>query len=169
MSKPIKELITNQLRGEYQGVQEACVVELSGMKVEEQEALRGSLREKSARVEVVKNSLARRAFDDTVLEPLGKSLTGPCALVTSTESLVEVAKTLVAAAKEFANLKLKQAMFAGDPALLTVEELSKMRTLNDILGDLTGLVSSPGRSIAGCMQSPQGKIAGCLKAIVEKG
>ena len=76
MGKPVKDLITIELRKRFEGVEDACVVDISGMSVFEQEALRTALREKSARLRVIKNSMARRAWKDTVLEPLGLSLTG---------------------------------------------------------------------------------------------
>jgi ribosomal protein L10 len=131
--------------------------------------VRGQLRAKSARVEIVKNRLARHAFKSHPLEPLGKALSGPCALVTSKESLIDIARLLVNAAKEIKQLKLKKAIFDGDPNLMTVEELSKMRGRLEILGELAMLIASPGRAIAGCLRSPQAKIAGCLKKIAEKG
>lgn len=168
MSKAIKEMLAAELRGRYSDVGNACVVELSGMDVVSQESLRISLREKNARLHVIKNSAARRAFAGTTLEPLGESLSGPCALVTSSESMVDVAKVLVEVAKKFESLKLKQAMLEGDPELLTVNQLALMKGWDELMGEIAMLVSSPGRAIAGCLQSPQGKIAGCLKAIIEK-
>lgn len=168
MSRPIKEMIAAELRQRYDGVNGACVIELTGMGVEAQQQLRRRLAEKSARIEVVKNSLARMAFRDTPLEPLGASLVGPCALVVSAESLIDTAKMLINAAKDFAALKLKQAMIEGDPNLVTVVELSRMKGRRELLGDVAMLLLSPARSIAGCMRSPQSKIAGCLKAIVDK-
>ena len=107
MSKPVKAMVTAELEQRYAGMESACVVDLTGLTVQAQEALRTALRDKSGRLEVVKNSLARQAFRDTVLEPLGKSLEGPCALVTSSESMIEIAKILVEAAKEYSELKLK--------------------------------------------------------------
>jgi len=141
---------------------------MTGLSVQEQEQLRGSVRVKHGRVQVVKNSLARRAWAGGPLEPLGVSLGGPCAIVIGTESIIDVAKTLVEAAKEFSALTLKQAMFEGDPDLVSVEQLAKMKGRRELLSDISMLVSSPGRSIAGCLSSPQSKIAGCLKAIVDK-
>ena len=168
MSKAVKALMTDQLRERYAGLNSACVVELTGLDVQAQEKLRRNLRAKSARLEVVKNSLARRAFEGGPLDPLGAALVGPCAVVTAPGSLIDVAKLLVAAAKDFKKLKLKQGVLDGDPALLSVEAISKMRGRNEILGELAMLVSSPGRAIAGCLQSPQAKIAGCLKAMIDK-
>lgn len=168
MSKPVKGMITSELRERYSGVESACVVELVGMDVHSQERLRHTLREKSARLEVVKNSLARRAFKDTPLEPLGNVLEGPCALITSSTSLIEIAKLLVDASKDFAKLKLKLALLDGDPALLSIADLSKMRGRMELLAEVAMLIASPGRSIAGCIGSPQAKIAGCLKTLADR-
>jgi large subunit ribosomal protein L10 len=168
MSKPVKAMVTAELKERYTGVESACVVDLSGMPVESQEALRAALRKKSARLEVVKNSLARSAFQSSPLAPLGEALSGPCALVTAAEPMIEVAKVLVESAKDFPALTLKQAIVDGDPGLLTVEEVSKMKGRRELLGELLMLVGSPGRALAGCLASPQGKIAGCLEAMVEK-
>ncbi len=168
MSKAVKKLVADDLRERYGGMRSACVVELTGLNVKAQESLRGMLREKSARLEVIKNSLARRAFEDGPLAPLGEALEGPCALVTSPESLIDIAKILVGAAREFTELKLKQAIFDGDPSLISVETLAKMKGRTELLGELMMLISSPGRAIAGCIGSPQAKIAGCLKALADK-
>jgi large subunit ribosomal protein L10 len=168
MSKIIKAMVSDELRSRFSGFSSACVVDMTGMNVQEQQELRGRLLEKSARVEVVKNSLARRALKDGPLEPLGSVLAGPCALITAKESLIDVAKLLVEAAKEFEALKLKEAIFDGDSDLLSIQELSKMKSQQDLIGEIAMLLSSPGRSLAGCLGSPQAKIAGCLKAMIEK-
>ncbi len=168
MSKPIKAMISKELNERYAGIDSACVVELTGLDVKAQEKLRATLRSKSAQLHVVKNSLARVAFKDGPLAPLGDSLVGPCALITSSASLVDIAKALMEAAKEFKNLKFKKAIVEGDPNLLTIEELSRMRGKRELLGEVAMLIASPGRAIAGCIQSPQSKIAGCLKALADK-
>jgi len=168
MSKAVKDMITAELRGRYEGVTSACVVDITGMNVLAQEKLRKTLRGKSARLEVIKNSLARQAFRDGALAPLGDRLVGPCALVTSSESTIEVAKALLEAAKEFTTLRLKEAIFDGDARTISIEALSRMRGRREILAEVAMLIGSPGRAIAACLQSPQAKIAGCLKAIADR-
>jgi large subunit ribosomal protein L10 len=168
MSKPVKALVTEELKAKYAGVSSALVVDMTGMDVLMQEKFRKSLRTKSARVEVIKNSLARRAFAGGPLEPLGKAMEGPCALVVSKDSLVDVAKLLMDSAKEFAKLKFKKAIFDGDPSLMTIEELSKVKGKRELIGEVLMLISSPGRTIAGCLRSPGGKIAGCVKTMADK-
>jgi large subunit ribosomal protein L10 len=167
MSKPLKQLMTDTIRKRYEAVDSACVVDLTGLDVEATTAFRRSLRDRSVRIEVVKNSMARRAFAGSVLEPLGDSLTGPCALVTGGDSIVEAAKLLVEAARQYTQITLKQAMIDGDPNLLTVEEVAKFKSLHEMLGEIAALIASPARRVAGCVASPQSKIAGCLKAIAD--
>ncbi len=168
MSKAVKELIAGDLEQRYAGVDSVCVVGLTGLNVQAQEQLRSGLRDKSARMEVVRNSLARRAFSSGPLKPLGDVLTGPCALVTSSDSLIEAAKVLVEMAKEFTTLDLKQAILEGDSQLLTVEEVSRLKTRVELLGEVLMLLSSPARAVAGCLSSPQARIAGCLQAMIDK-
>lgn len=168
MSKAVKAMVAEELRGRYAGVVNACVVDLAGLTVLEQQQLRRRLREKAGRLEVVKNSLARQAFAGGPLEPLGDTLTGPCAVVTARESLIDIAKILVEAAKEFSNLGLKHAVIEGDFGLLSVVDVSKMKSRDELLAEIAMLVGSPGRALAACIASPQSKIAGCLKAIADK-
>ena len=169
MSKAVKDMVTSEYRSRYEGTNSACVIDMTGMSVQQQQRLRASVRDKAGRIQVVKNSLARRAFGGGVLAPLGDTLEGPCALVTSEEtSVIDLAKTLVEAAKEFETLKLKTAMFDGDSEVLSVEMLSKMKGLEELIGEIGMLVSSPGRAIAGCAQAPGAKLAGCLKALADR-
>jgi len=168
MSKFVKGLLTEEIRQAFDGVSSACVVELTGLNVKQQEKLRKDLRAKSARVRIVKNSIARRAFEGGPLAPLGQSLEGPCALVTTQQSVVDVAKMLMEAAKEFKKLKLKKAIFEGDASLLTIEQLAKMKGKRELLGEVAMLIVSPGRAIAGCLRAPQGKLAGCIKTLADR-
>ena len=168
MSKAVKAMVTAELSTRFEGLASACLVDLTGLDVQAQESLRRMVLEKAGRLQVVKNSLARRAMAGGPLEPLGNAMDGPCAIITTSESLVDVAKRLVEAAKEFTELTLKEAILDGDPELLTVVQLSKMKSRAELFGDIAMLVASPGRALAGCLSSPQSKIAGCLKAVIEK-
>ena len=168
MSKTIKAMVTDDLRVRYREVRSACVVDLTGLSVQEQQGLRATLRTRSGRLEVMRNSMARRAFQDGPLEPIGSALVGPCALVTGSESVIELAKALVEAAQEFTQLKLKHAIMEGVPDLLTVEILAKMKSHRELIAEVAQLIGSPARALAGCLASPQSRIAGCLKALIEK-
>jgi large subunit ribosomal protein L10 len=169
MSKPVKDLMSRQYRQRYEGVQSACVVSVIGLDAVSTNRLRGELRAKDLRLQVVKNSLARRAFVESPLEPLRSALQGPCALVTGGESAIDTAKTLVALKKSFPQIELKVGLLDGETELIEVEQLARMKNLQETLGELAMLIGSPAGRLAGCLAGPGGRIAGCLKAIAEKG
>ncbi len=89
--------------------------------------------------------------------------------MTGGDSISEVAKALVAAAKEYAVIRLKQAIVEGDPSLMTVEDVSRLKSRLELIGEVAMLIASPGRRVAGCIAGPQAKIAGCVKAIADRG
>lgn len=90
-------------------------------------------------------------------------------LVTGGESVIDVAKTLVSLKKTYPKVELKIGMVDGDPDLLEVERMAKLKNRVETLGEVAMLIMSPGRRLAGCINAPGGKIAGCLKAIADKG
>ncbi|MEE9294446.1 MAG: 50S ribosomal protein L10 [Phycisphaerae bacterium] len=168
MSKQLKSLVTDALRARYEGIDRACVVDVSGLNVEDTIKLRRELTSRNIRLRVVKNSLARRAFAGGPLETLGNDLSGPCALVTGGDSAIDMAREMVRLAVEFPQLGLKQGILEGESSLVSVPDLAKLMGRTELLSELAGLLSSPGRSLAGCLSSPQSRIAGCLKAMADK-
>jgi large subunit ribosomal protein L10 len=168
MSKPVKDVITREYQSRYGELNGACVVNVIGLDAIASNRLRNELKAKNIRVQVLRNRLARRALSSQTLGPLASALKGPCAIVTGGESIIDVAKTLVAMKKTYPKLELKLGMVEGDPDLIDVEQMAKLKSRIEVLGDVAMLIASPGRRLAGCLQSPGGRIAGCLKAIVEK-
>ncbi len=169
MSRPLKDAMAQALRKRYQGVDSACVVDLTGLDVTGTLHLRRELKANRMGVHVVKNAVARRALADGPLQPLVDRLTGPSALVVGEPAGAEIARVLVRLARELRHIGLKEAIVEGDPDLLSVAELSKMKGRTELIGEAIMLVASPGRALAGCLSSPQSKIAGCLKARIEEG
>ena len=169
MSKPIKDLMTKDYQQRYGEVTSACVVSVIGLNAVSTNKLRGELRKRKLRLQVIKNSLAKRAFDNTPLAPLCGAFDGPCALVTGSGSAIEIAKALVDVKKTYPKIELRVGILDGDPGLIDVEMLSKMKGRLELLGEVAGILCGPGARLAGCLAGPAGRIAGCLKAIVEKG
>jgi large subunit ribosomal protein L10 len=169
MSKPVKDIITQEYEALYNEVNSACVVNVIGLDAISTNKLRNELKAKKIRMQVVRNSLARRALERAPLGPLTSALDGPCALVTGGESVIDVAKTLVGLKKAYPKLELKIGMVEGDPDLLEVERMAKLKSRIETLGEVAMLIMSPARRLAGCINAPGGKIAGCLKAIADKG
>jgi len=168
MSKPVKDVISNEYQTRYGQLDSACVVNVIGLDAISTNRLRNELRAKNIRLQVVRNSLARRALADYPLAPLTAVMEGPCALVTGGDSMIDVAKTLVALKKTYPKLELKVGILEGEPEVFDLEQMSKMKSRIEMLGEVAMMIASPGRRLAGALASPGGKIAGCLKALADK-
>jgi len=168
MSKRIKDLESKELASRYGEQDSACVVSVSGMDAISANRLRGVLREQSIDLHVVRNRLARRTLGDGPLAPLVKSLEGPCAFVTAETSVIDVAKELVRLAGEHPKLELKQGIIDGDASLVSVEDLAKMKSRIELIGEVVLLALSPARRIAGCLTGPGGRVAGSIKTLAER-
>ena len=167
MSKAIKQLVEEQIKSRYSDQESVMVVNVHGLSGVEANQVRGTLRKSKIEMHVVKNRAAKRVLAGTVLEPISKYLTGPCAFITGGSSPVETAKTLIKLKEEFPKFELKVGVLDGETMACPIEEISKRRSKNEIIGEVIMLATSPGRRIAGCLNTG-GKVAGCIKTIIDK-
>jgi large subunit ribosomal protein L10 len=170
MSKPVKEMIIDEYKSRFHELEGALVVDVRGIPANENNEFRLGLQKESIRVTVIKNTLARKAFDGTALESLGPVLEGPSALVYGAESVVDVARSLVDWAKKIKELDLKGAvldgeLFAGDEG---VKRLSAFPTKVEAQARVVQLILSPAGNVVGCATSPGSKILSVVKEIQER-
>ncbi len=167
MSKPVKEMIMKTYQSRFSDLESAVVVDIRGIEANDNNELRLGLLENDIRVTVVKNTLARHAFEGTSLEPLGVCLDGPSAIAYGGESVVDVARALVSWAKKINELELKAAvldgqLFEGDAG---VKQLSKFPTREEAQAKVVQLVLSPAGNAVGAAKGPGGQILGIIKEI----
>lgn len=171
MSKPIKKIIMRDYQNRLDGVEEAMVISIRGVKGIDTTRFRTNLRKSNIKVTVVQNALARNNFKGTSLEPLNKFLTGASALAYSNEqSVVQIARQIVAALKDFPAIELKGAILDGllFEGKSGVEELSKFPTKDEAIAQNLTLILSPARKLAGQIKGPGSSVAGLVKAIETK-
>lgn len=168
MSKLVKSLVSADLEKRCAGVNSACVIDISGLNAINTNTMRGELGKLNISMHVVKNSMARRALADSPLNPLAQTLAGPCALVYGEPAIMDIAKELARWATEHKEITLKNGIMEGDPDLVLVEDLAKMKSRTELIADIAAAVAGPGRSIAAQLLAPAGGIAGCLKTLIEK-
>lgn len=169
MSKLVKGLISDELRGRYGELNNAVWVELVGADGEQTNSFRRDLREKNLRIEIVKNSLFRRAMAGLPLEPLGKALDGPSALVTGGETAIDAAKALEGWLPKIEGLKLRGAVLEGEYLDESrVDGLAKMPSKADLQAKIAGMALSPGANLSAALLGGGKRIASCLKTITEK-
>jgi large subunit ribosomal protein L10 len=153
---------------------DAVLISIRGVKAVDTTKLRNGLAKKGIRITVVQNALARKTFEGSGLAALGELMTGANALAYGGESVVEVARELVANIAKMPALELKGAVLDGTlfKGKAGVEELSKFPTKDEAIGQVVTLVVSPARKLLGQVKGPGSKVAGIIKAIegkLEKG
>ena len=169
MSKTVKTLIKQELKTRFENVHECVVVSIRGLKGVENNQLRGDLLNKQIKLNVVKNSLAGRAFSDLGMDAIGQILSGPCAIAYGGDSIIDVAKALVEWSEKLERLEIKGGFLEG--SVLDAQaalNLSKMPNRRELNGIVVKQMLTPGGNVAGAIISPAGKIAGCIKALVDK-
>jgi large subunit ribosomal protein L10 len=166
MSKFVKELITKDLRKRLDGVEDALVVDVIGLKNEKNVALRQRLRKKNIHLLVVKNSLARRATEGTRLAPAFEIAQGTMALIWGGEDIISLAKEVIKIAedKEFAPFAPKGGVMDGQPlAGEQIKAVSKWPSRMEQLSILSGQILSPGATLSAQLLSAGGKLASQIK------
>ena len=159
MSKYVKNLVAEHLRGRLQNVHSALLVNMIGLDANTNTRLRAELRNKNIQVMVIKNSLAARAAEGTPLAPLFADLAGTAALCWGGEDIVSLAKEITKLAR---NDKYKPFEARGgvmDGQRLTapqVEQVSKWPSRAEQLSILLGQILSPGAMLASQLNSVGG-------------
>lgn len=170
MSKPVKEMIVRDYQQRFEDVENALVIDIRGIPANDNNELRIDLQQKDIRITVVKNSLARKAFEGTTLEPLGPALEGPCAIAYGAESVVNVAREIVDWARKVDKLDLKGAVLDGTyfEGADGVKRLSDFPTREEAQARVVQLVLTPAGNIVSAATSAGSNLLGIVKEIEER-
>ncbi len=170
MSKLVKEMIIADYKRRFGAIDSALLIDIRGVDANENNALRLDLGAKNIRVTIVKNTLARKAFAGSSLEPLNAALQGPTALAYGGESVVNVARALVEWARKIEHLQLKAAVLDGEyfEGEAGVKQLSQFPTKDEAQARIVQLVLTPASNVVGAALSPGSTILSIVKEIQTK-
>ncbi len=166
MSKLVKDLITDEVQGRLKGVTDLFLVNLVGLDAVKTQALRKKLREKHIHLMMVKNSLARRATEGSVLLPAFEGATGMLAVVYGATDVVALAKEIIKLAddKHMAPFAATGGVMGGAKlSAAEVKDISKWPTREEQLSLLVGQMLSAGGRLAGQLGSVGGAIVSQIK------
>jgi large subunit ribosomal protein L10 len=158
-----------ELKGQIEGSTALLLTEYRGLTVAEITELRRSLREGGARFAVIKNTLMRRALEQTDAAELGSLFDGPSAVAFVQEDPVAAAKSVTAAAKRFPALVLKGGFVEG--RLLNADEAKSLADLESrevMLSKLAGLMKGEMSRAAAVFQATQARFLSLLEAFKAK-
>lgn len=140
--------------------------EYHGLTVDEMTALRASARNSGVYLRVVKNTLARRAFEGTDFECMSDGLVGPLVLAFSQEDPGSAARLVKDFAKDHDQLVTKMVSIGGE--MLAPSELGRlasMPTKDQAISILMSVMMAPTEKLARTLKEVPGKLVRTVEAI----
>jgi len=143
---------------------------LTGVKVND---LRRICFEKQVEIRVVKNTLLQKALEKSThasaVESVYATLVGNTALMFA-EQPSEPARVIKAFRAESKKPSLKAAfveesVYIGDEQL---DALSALKTKNELIGEIIGLLQSPAKNVISALQSSGNKLSGIVKTLGDR-
>lgn len=149
ISRQRKEELLSQYTDLIDKSQAIFLAEYKGMSVKAMESLRDEVAKSDGSFHVTKNTLLKRALTDAQKTVPEELLLGQLATGFALSEAPTLAKTLVDFAKREEKLVLKGG-FLGDELLspAQIESLAKLPTLDELRGQLLGLINAPARNLA---------------------
>ena len=144
----------------------AVAAEYAGLTVAQLTALRKNAREAGVYVRVVKNTLARRAFEGTDFECMCDSMTGPLILAFSQEDPGSAARVISRFSKE--NDKLVARVVAISGKLLpgtAIQQVANLPTRQEALAMLCGVLKAPIEKFVRTLNEPHAKLVRAMAAV----
>jgi large subunit ribosomal protein L10 len=166
MSKVIKQMEMDALKNTFKDVRDLVVLTSTKLSCQGDYTLRASLRKKSIRVQMVKNSLAQRVFDELGMK-VDQYWGGATLLAWGSTSLADLSKELEAFVKKNdKTLKVKGAIAEGQP--VSFQAALKMPTRAEAAGRVVGLAMSPASRLLSQVAGPAATLASQLKTLSER-
>jgi large subunit ribosomal protein L10 len=167
MSKKVKNLIEKDLSGRLKDIDGVAVINPRGIGATKTNMIRRRLREKGLRMTVVKNTLAKRAVGNGKLKGFDKLLDGPSAVIYGSAGISTIARFLLDEKKADETIELRGMFFDGEVYVGDdgVKAVSKLPTREEAIGQLVGLILSPGANLGAALKGPGGTLAAIIKAL----
>jgi large subunit ribosomal protein L10 len=178
MVKPVKVESVKSIRSDYDAVAETggsvVFASFTGLEVEQLFKLRRSLREKSVRLRVLKNTLVRRALEESGVTGVAPYLKGPTVVAFSPDE-VSAPKVMAKFAKEVEDLKkagkfeIKGGVLAGKPiSSKEVQVLASLPSREEVMAQLLAVINAPASNLLRLISEPGNRVARLMKAVSEK-
>ena len=144
----------------------AIVTQYRGLSVAQMTRLRREIRQASGEYQVIKNTLVRRALQETAFRDLEKLLEGPNGWVFAYEDPVVLSKALVKFAADNDKLAINGGVFEGqfmDPA--AVKALSQMPSKPELQAKLLALINAPATELVRLIQEPGARVVRLIESV----
>jgi large subunit ribosomal protein L10 len=164
-----KKAVVSEVSEVARQAHSAIAAEYRGLSVEEMTDLRVQARNSGVYMRVVRNTLARRALEDTDFACMRESLTGPLVLAFSREEPGSAARVMRDFAKGNDKLVIKLVAFGGNLFEASkVDALASLPTLDEARAQLLSTMLGPASKVARILAEPRARLVRTLDAVREK-
>ena len=165
----VKETSKNRIKDALKGSDSVMVVKYSGLSSPDLAVLRNTLKISRAAVMVVKNSVPRLSLEGSNVEPLVKSIEGPCAIIFVKDEPVAASKVLFNFARDHGQLKFEGG-FLKDKALdkKDIEILAKLPPKEVLRAHVAMALNAPIQKLVLVINHTLSKLVNCLDQIKKK-
>lgn len=169
MNRQTKEIIIKDIETKFTNAKSSIFAEFRGLNVKKMEELRKCSREKEVEFQVVKNTLAQRAYSGLDLEAQEELFIGPTAVAFGWGDPIVPIKVLTEFAKENPELIIKGGIVEGK--IIRKEKVSKLAELPSrevLLSQFLMGLQSPIGNMMNVLSAPMRGLLNCLRAIEQK-
>ena len=167
MDRAQKASSIDTLKGVFDGAGAVVVTHYLGLTVAEMTDLRGKLRKEGASLKVVKNTLVKKAMAEAG-DGAHALFKGPVAIAYAPDP-VSAAKVATDYAKTNDKFVVMGALMGATVLdAKGVGALATLPSLDQIRGQLIGLIQGPATKVAGVLQAPAGQLARVFNAYATK-
>lgn len=169
ISKERKEEVLTTYADWMKRSQAMILVEYTGVRMKDLDAIRSKIRETGGEFHVVKNTLARRAFADSGMELPQEYLVKSTAISFAFTDPASTAKALTDAMKGKEAIKVKGGFMSGQALnAAQVKALADMPPLPVVRAQLLGMLQAPAGKLVRTIAEPARGLAAVVKAFAEK-
>ncbi|MEO2071244.1 MAG: 50S ribosomal protein L10 [Zunongwangia sp.] len=171
MTREEKSKVIEDLTAQLADTSTIYIADISGLDAGTTSNLRRACFKANVKLAVVKNTLLTKAMEasDKDFGDLPTTLKGNTSIM-----IAETGNAPAKVIKEFRKINEKpvlkgafidEAIYVGDEYL---EALSNIKSKEEVVGDIIGLLQSPAKNVVSALKSSGGKLAGILKTLSEK-
>ncbi|MCJ7716847.1 MAG: 50S ribosomal protein L10 [Anaerolineales bacterium] len=168
ISKKQKEELVEQYKQWVAKSDGMVVTHYHGLSVTAISNLRRDIRETGGEFHIIKNTLAKRAFEESGREWKEGVFNGPTALGISYENATGLAKVIKDFSKEFGTVEIKSGYLAE--RLMSVEEIvamAELPSMAEMRAKLLSTILAPASKLVRTLAEPGRQVAAVLKSYSE--
>ena len=166
-----KEKIVERLRDRFNESANFYLADMSELNVNDTNAFRKRCYEEGIHVQVVKNTLIKKALENANIndEEVHEMVKGPSSVMFA-DNINAPAKVIREFRKkhhkpELRGAYVEETLYLGDDKL---ETLANLKSKEDLIGDIIGILQSPMKNVISGLQSGGHKLSGILKTLSER-